>query len=388
MTTKREQRKAKRAQDFANQKIKKASDFNFDQHNRKDVEGSHVSGQEARFLAKNSSRKDAYNAMQAQKDAGATFGKAAQRKFDRMGARIEERNQVKADKIAARNEARERAKAAKGSTGQETNPIDDTQSGAGDSVTNNGTIVNGNDNQVGDNNTRVDGNDNIVGDNNTRVESGRDSNLGANSGSHTVGDNNSGTVGNNNAVVENNIDNSMEQNIDQDNDQTSTVTGNNNTVIQEADNSIRMYGGDNRTFTYNSTGGGEGQMYDTPGTMATLGGFYDVDDSPAAQAGFTDLYSTLNADNQKRYAGDAMKTFAKYGSIDARDYTPESMDTALGGSIQDSYDKSTVQTGHTFGDIWNPNYITESWKIPSAPSEIKSNAGEIADEAKDDIEDL
>ena len=359
MATKREQRKAKRAQDFANQKIKKASDFNFNQHNRKDSEGSQVSGQEARFLAKNSSRKDAYNAMQAQKDAGATFGKSAQRKFDRMGARIE---------------AREKAKAAQGSTGQETNPIDDTQSGAGDSVDNNGTIINGN--------------DNIVGDNNTRVESGRDSNLGANSGSHTVGDNNSGTVGNNNAVVENNIDNSQTQNIDQDNDQTSTVNGNNNTVIQEADNSIRNYGGDNRTFTYNSSGGAEGQLYDTPGSMATLGGFYDVDDSPAAQAGFVDMYSTANADNQKRYAGDAMKTFAKYGNLDARDYTPESMETALGRSTQYSYDKADEQTGHVFGDIWNPNYITEDWKMPSAPAEIKSNAAEIADKAKEDIEDM
>ena len=359
MATKREQRKAKRAQDFANQKIKKASDFNFDQHNRKNVEGSHVSGQEARYLAKNSSRKNAYNAMQAQKDAGATFGKRAESKFNRMGARIE---------------ARQKAKAAQGSTGQETNAIDDTQSGVGDSVDNNGTII--------------DGNDNIVGDNNTRVESGRDSNLGANSGSHTVGDNNSGTVGNNNAVVDNNVNNSMEQNIDMDNDQTSSVYGDNNTVIQEADNSIRMYGGDNRNFVYNSSGGAEGQLYDTPGTMATLGGFYDVNDSPAAQAGFVDMYSTLNADNQKRYAGDAMKTFAKYGNLDARDYTSESMETHLGRSIQYSYDKADEQTGHTFGDIWNPNYITENWKMPTPPKEIKSNAEELADKAKEDIEDL
>ena len=319
--TKQQKRRAQRAKDFANQNIKKASDFNFDQHNRKGVEGTHVSGQETKHLRKTAGREEAYAALQAQKDAGATFGKRAQKQFDRMGARIE---------------AKEKAKAAKGSTGQATNPIDDTQTGQGDNVNNNGNIASGN----------------------------------------------------NNAVVENNIDNSMEQNIDQDNDQTSNVNGNNNTVIQEADNSIRMYGGDNRTFTYNSTGGGNGSTTDTPVSAATMAGFYDVNDSPAAQAGFVDMYSTMNADNQKRYAGDAMKTFAKYGNLDARDYTNESMETALGRSIQDSYDRSDVQTGHVFGDIWNDNYITEDWQMPDSPAEIKSNAEEIADDAKEDVEDM
>ena len=359
MATKREQKRAQRAQDFANQNIKKAGKFDFNQHNRRGSEETDVSGQEARYLSKNFGQRKAYKAMQAQKDAGATFGKRAQSKFDRMGARIE---------------ARQKAKAAQGSTGQPTNGIDDAQSGAGDSVTNNGNMA--------------IGKDSIAGNNITRVESGRDSNLGANSGSHTVGDNNDGIVGNNNANAENNADNSIDVSFKQSNPQEAKVDGHNNTVIQEQDNSVRTYGGDNRSFIYNSTGGGEGSLYDSPASMATLGGFYDVDDSPAAQAAFNDLYSTLNADNQKRYAGDAMKTFAKYGNLDARDYTPESMDTALGRSIQYSYDKSDEQTGHTFGDIWNDNYITEDWKMPSAPKEIKSEAADIADKAKDDIEDL
>ena len=384
--TKRQEKRQQRAQDFANQNIKKAKNFDFDQHNRKDVDGTHVSGQEARHLSKNFGQKEAYRAMQAQKDAGVVFGKRAQSKFDRMGERIK---------------ARQKAKAAQGSTGQETNPIDDAQSGAGDNVTNNGNMANGNDNQVGNGNTRVEGNDNIVGDNNTRVEgndnqvgnnntrieSGRDSNIGANSGSHTVGDNNSGIVGNNNAMAENNANNSIEVNLDQDNDITSNVTGNDNTVIQNMDNSNRVYGGDNRSFIYNSTGGGEGGLYDSPVSAATMGGFYDVNDSPAAQAGFVDMHSTLNADNQKRYAGDAMATFAKYGNLDARSYTDESMETALGRSIQDSYDRADAQTGHVLGDVWNNDYITEDWVTPKPPSEIKSNAGELAEEAKDDIED-
>lgn len=219
------------------------------------------------------------------------------------------------------------------------------------------------------------------------VNSGRDSNIGRNSGSHTVGDNNSGTVGNNNAVVDNNVDNTQEQRVDQDNDITTSINGNNNTVLNNQDNSIRQYGGDNRSFVYNSTGGGGG-LYDSPVSAATMGGFYDVDDSPAAQAKFNDMYSTMNRDNQKRYAGTALANFAKYGKTDARAYTDESMTNALSKMNQNSFDMSTVQTGLVLGDIWNNKYNTEKWQFGEDPDKIESNAEEIAKKAKEDVEDV
>ena len=179
--------------------------------------------------------------------------------------------------------------------------------------------------------------------------------------------------------------NEQTQNVNQDNDINSTVTGNNNTVINEQDNSIRQYGGDNRSFTYN----GSGNPYtDTPVSAATMSGYYDVDDSPAAQAKRFDMWSTMNRDAQKRYAGDAMKTFAKYGNTDARSYTDESMENALNKGVQYSFDRADRQTGHVFGDIWNKDYITEEWKMPSAPAKIESEAGDIADEAMSKIEDM
>ena len=181
--------------------------------------------------------------------------------------------------------------------------------------------------------------------------------------------------------------NGQQQNINQDNDINSSVNGNNNTVINEQDNSIRQYGGDSRSFTYNGNGKGL-TGGDSPVSMATMAGFYAPDDSPAAQAKRTDMWTTMNRDNQKRYAGDAMKTFAKYGNIDARSYTDESMENALNKGTQYSFDRADRQTGHVFGDIWNDDYITEEWKMPSAPSKIESNAAEIADKAKDDIEDI
>ena len=46
------------------------------------------------------------------------------------------------------------------------------------------------------------------------------------------------------------------------------------------------------SFVYNSNGGGSGS--DMPASMATLAGFFAPDDSPAAQAKFNDMYTTMN----------------------------------------------------------------------------------------------
>ena len=195
------------------------------------------------------------------------------------------------------------------------------------------------------------------------------------------------TVTADNDAVPSNRQITQTQNVSQDNDIDTRVTGNNNTVITEQDNSIRQYGGDNRSFTYNASGAGPSYM-DTPVSAATMSGFYDVDDSPAAQASFMDRWTTMNRDNQKRYAGDAMKNYNMFGKIDARSYTPQSMATAIGRHTQYSFDRADRQTGHVFGDIWNPNYITEKWQMPDPPKEIESNAADIAKKAKEDIEDI
>ena len=94
------------------------------------------------------------------------------------------------------------------------------------------------------------------------------------------------------------IANTQTQTVTQDNDQQSSVVGDNNYVYQQQDNSIRNYGGDNRSFVYNSNGEGP----DTPATMATLSGYYAPDDSPGAQASRLDRHVTQNRDNQKKYA--------------------------------------------------------------------------------------
>ena len=95
----------------------------------------------------------------------------------------------------------------------------------------------------------------------------------------------------------------------------------------------------------------------------------------------------MNRDNQKRYAGAGLTTAAMFDKYDARNYTDQSMTNAIARSTQHSYDKADVQTGITLGDIWRPDYAPD-WRMPDKPSEIKSNAGDIADDIKDDIENM
>ena len=273
--------------------------------------GDKKTGSQVRDMRKGGNFREAHSDLKAHVEDGGYLGGRAQSQYDRMGGRIQ--------KIDARKAAKSKAQAAQGSTGKPANAIDQTATGAADSVYSN-------------------------------------------------------------------YETTQEQNVNQENDINTNVNGNDNTVITEQDNSVRYYGGDNRNFVYNG-GGGKGGV-DTPVSAATMAGYYSVDDSPAAQAKRNSLHTTMNADNQKRYAGDAMKTFAKYGNIDAREYTAESMENTINRGIQYSFDRSDRQTGHVFGDIWNDNYITEEWKMPSAPAAIESNAEDIADKAKKDIEDM
>jgi hypothetical protein len=163
------------------------------------------------------------------------------------------------------------------------------------------------------------------------------------------------------------ITNDQEQNINQDNDQTSSIVGDNNKVWQTQDNSIRQYGGDNRSFVYNGSGG----YGDTPVSAATMGGFYDVDDSPAAQAGFVDQYSTMNKDNQKRFAGMGMSTAGMFSGFDARSFDPAMLQTRIDQSTQRSYDQATIKDNDVFGDRDLYRGLLSGYNFGKPPKEIE-----------------
>ena len=315
-------KRAQRAKDFKNQKVKNVKDFNYDQHNRKGVEGTHVSGQEAKFARQQGTRQEAYDSLKAQKDAGATFGKRAQKQFDRMG-----------EKIAAKNDrqaAKERAQAAK--------EAQRNMGGPGQTATNTGDIS-----------------------------------------------------------QKTKIQNTQEQNVNQDNDINTDITGNNNTVVNNQDNSIRQYGGDNRSLVINeantgnqSGSGSKGGYYNTADkaiSMATLGGFYDVDDSPGAQASFVDQQQTMNRDAQKRFAGQGLATAAQYTGFRGGNIDMGGLQSRLDNKANEFFDMAKVQEVKTYGDrAGKTDYADFEFGDPL--EEVTSNADEIADKYKDDIDDM
>ena len=175
----------------------------------------------------------------------------------------------------------------------------------------------------------------------------------------------------------------MEQNVTQDNDITNNVNGDGNYITNTQDNSIRQYGGDNRQFTYVSNGSGGaygGNHLETPATMATLGGFYDVDDSPAKQAKFLDLHTTLNRDNQKRYANTAhiaqgaihragMNSAVNMNALDARIHNREQYSRA----------KSEMMGMNLFGDMYG--YTPPQYQMPEPEKPVeKPNFGDMYDD--------
>jgi len=323
------QRRADRAEDFKNQKIKSAKDFNFNQHNRKGTkEGqTHVSGQEVNFF-RNANKKgngggglrDSYAHLQKMQQDGAQFGGRAQKHMDRMGARIE--------RIDARKAAKEKAKAA-----QSVPPADQPQDTIQPAV-------------------EPDTQDIIVPQ--------------------------PGQTGNQDNDTS--IENSQEQNVNQDNDINTNVDGNNNYIVNNQDNSIRQYGGDNRSFVYNSNGG-DG-LTDTPASMATLAGFYAPDDSPGATAARLDMHQTMNRDAQKKYADTSHIAMGAVKRAEQNSYIdPAGLDARVRGREQNSYDRAALMSKNLWGDLNNMNF---SW-TPNKPAEKveQPDFGEMKDEYTD-----
>ena len=173
------------------------------------------------------------------------------------------------------------------------------------------------------------------------------------------------------------------QNVNQQNGIDSTVTGDNNFVTNDQDNSIRYYGGNTTNFNYQ--GSGEGP--DTPATMMTLAGIGKPQDSPADTARFIGKYSDLNSDAQKKYGNKAMNVSNKYIARAAQtnpiDY--EALDKQVSQGIQQHYDRATSQQALYQGDVFD--YKTPEFKMPKPPAEIESNVSSIADDYKDDLDD-
>lgn len=341
------QRRQQRNEDFKNQNITTAGDFNFDQYNRKDTEGTHISGAEVRHLRRNhqsnggtGSRQDTYDVLTKQKEAGATFGKQAQAQYDRMGEKMEQQSQKKIDNLPDHLDANDplvrQAHQGQGWGAQDQARYDKLKASKAKERTQNF----------------------------------------ANSGGS------SGRPGVQQQQVVSQAS-SQEQNVNQDNDINNTVTGDNNYVSNTQDNSVRYFGGNTTNFNYQSSGEGP----DTPATMMTLAGIGKPQDSPADTAKFIGKYSTINSDLQKKYSNTGTDVASKYIARAAQtnpiDVT--ALDQNISQGIQQHYDRATQQQALYQGDVFN--FKTPEFKMPEAPDPIESNVSDIADDYKKDLDD-
>lgn len=375
-------RRAARMANFEAQGNKSAADFNFDQHGK-----GHVGGSEIRHLMNQGQSKE--DIMSAARASGGELGRRVEKKFARWEAKAKAKaatGQADAEAIDPNQPANEQSQNTNIENSQEQTVVQDNDQSS--------TIV-------GDNNTVEQNQDNSVGQlgSNNKSMVGQSSGSGDNEMSYiggTPGFYDKGGPGSSDAEanklknsyidtirpgttskMDTAIKNTQKQDIAQDNDQTSTITGDNNTVWQQQDNSIRQYGGDNRSFVYQ--GGNSG--VDTPVSAATMAGFYDVDDSPAAQAKFHDLHNTLNNDAQKRYQGMGMKTASMFTNFDARGYDPAVLEDNLKQDEQRSYDRSTLAKLDAFGDRDAYRGTLSEYKFGAEPKAV--NYGDDDDDDDD-----
>lgn len=174
------------------------------------------------------------------------------------------------------------------------------------------------------------------------------------------------------------------------------VKGNNNNVTNNQDNSVtqttidntdnrRYYGGSSRTFNYQG-GGGLSELYDSPVSKATMGGYYDTDDSPAASAKFYDLHTDLN--NQYQRAQLKQNREEGTGTFDHNSDVSRAMNPAmLLKDIREApskfYKQSDKKMAQQYGDVWN--YKMPDWKMPmpGAPIEYQKPDSDVDDNDDD-----
>ena len=149
-----------------------------------------------------------------------------------------------------------------------------------------------------------------------------------------------------------------------------TTSGDYSPITNMVDNSInqtttdmsdnrRYYGGSNRTFNYYG-GDGLSRLYDTPVSSATMAGYYDVDDSPAAAASFMDRYIDMNMLHQKDVEKDHKATGNfNYSRSTAAGYDPATLLDSVRGVGGNAYRNTETILDRTFGTMPRSPYLDD-----------------------------
>jgi len=363
-------RQARRA-NFEAQGNKSASDFNFDQHGK-----GHIGGAEIRHLRKQGASRE--DIMAAAKANGGELGKRVQDRFAKWGA------------------AKEKAGAAKNNPASVTKDSYNTETGDNTNLQQVDNSTNTNVQQDNDINTNITGDNNNVNnaqDNSvntmggsTKTGSYQNSGVGSNgsaggnqmnhaavmpkdykehpmpgSSSVTEGSYNSSTGANKSGQQ---VDSSTNLNAIQDNDINTDITGDDNYVYNRQDNSVRNYGGDTRVFNYQSSGN---PALDSPVSAATMGGYYDVDDSHGAQAARLDRNVTMANDYAKDnmdvdWIAEGAKHRAEQGSY----IDPAALDNRIRAREAASFAASQKNQSDMWGDV-----SQYGWGKPEDPEPVE-----------------
>lgn len=150
--------------------------------------------------------------------------------------------------------------------------------------------------------------------------------------------------------------------------QQTAIAGDNNTVTnnQAIDNS-RTYGGSTRTFNYQSS---DNPATDTPVSAATMAGFYDVDDSPSANAARVDRQVDQNRQNQNYYSDTSSIAQNAIDRVSQNAYiNPAALDKRIAAGTQNMFDRSTMMGANIFGDTFA--FQPPNWQSPKDPEKVE-----------------
>ena len=154
--------------------------------------------------------------------------------------------------------------------------------------------------------------------------------------------------------------------------QQTQIAGNNNTVTnkQAIDNSVdnsRIYGGSTRVFNYQGSGD---PTKDTPVSAATMAGFYDVDDSPSANAARLDRQVDQNRQNQNYYSDTSSIAQNAIDRASQNAYiNPDALDKRIAARSQNMYDRATMMGANNFGDMFA--FQPPTWNSPKDPEKVE-----------------
>ena len=120
-------------------------------------------------------------------------------------------------------------------------------------------------------------------------------------------------------------------------------------------------------------------------TNMVMSGQTGVDDSAEAQKSFVTNQQSMNAESQKKYEGLGKKTAQNYTGFRGGDVNMQALQGRIDNSVQNFYDRATVQEVKTYGDRGANPFNNVKFEFGSPIKPVESKAPDIAKEYKKEL---